>query len=317
MELFESMSRDQESTVASENLELAKSSWQNWLLMAGMSLLITIGLTTAIPPLMSQHITNVWPWVNTDLVLLTGLSLAMFVFVGYLTQKERQLATMRRRLAELQHETTERARRNYSRVLGIFNVSRMIGSKTYLQGVFDCITKTCTESFGCQRASLMEFDKKNSELVLRSESSHSNAKAIIGQRRKVGEGIAGWVAANRRPVLIRTPSDTERYPGLEFHERYSASSMVVPIIVGDSLVGVLNVSSKSPDVDYDEDDLRILWVFAENAGTCIQQTKQVDWIKESIRLSNECPHFQGQCRPPLPEAIMKVETIAGTSRQPH
>ena len=50
--------------------------------------------------------------------------------------------------------------------------------------------------------------------------------------------------------------------------------MVVPIIVSDGLVGVLSVSTESPNIDYEDEDLRVLWVFAENAGMCIRQVSR-------------------------------------------
>ncbi len=58
--------------------------------------------------------------------------------------------------------------------------------------------------------------------------------------------------------------------------------MVVPIVLRDELVGVLNVSSQSEEVDYDEEDVRALEVFAENVGTCIRHTQQADWMRQTI-----------------------------------
>jgi GAF domain-containing protein len=64
--------------------------------------------------------------------------------------------------------------------------------------------------------------------------------------------------------------------------------MVVPIIVRDELVGVLNVSSRSRDVVYDENDLLALQGFASSAGACIRHTEQASWIRRMVpQLSDE------------------------------
>jgi GAF domain-containing protein len=66
------------------------------------------------------------------------------------------------------------------------------------------------------------------------------------------------------------------------------AAMVVPIMVRDELVGVLNISSRAPDTTYVEEDLRALEVFAENAGTCIRQAERSEWMRQTIdRMHNQ------------------------------
>jgi GAF domain-containing protein len=57
---------------------------------------------------------------------------------------------------------------------------------------------------------------------------------------------------------------------------------VVPIMVRDELVGVLNISSRATETIYFEEDLRALEVFAENAGTCIRQAERSEWMRQTI-----------------------------------
>ena len=60
------------------------------------------------------------------------------------------------------------------------------------------------------------------------------------------------------------------------------ATILVPIMVRDELVGVLNISSRAPGTTYDEEDLRALEVFAENAGTCIRQAERAEWMRQTI-----------------------------------
>jgi GAF domain-containing protein len=59
--------------------------------------------------------------------------------------------------------------------------------------------------------------------------------------------------------------------------------MVVPVILRDELVGVINVSSRSRGVEFDQDDIRALQAFAENVGAAIRHTEQADWMRATIR----------------------------------
>jgi transcriptional regulator with GAF, ATPase, and Fis domain len=260
---------------------LHRISWRNWLFLAVISVFTVVGLATAIPPLLSKRLVTAWPWEQTDLVLLAGLSLTVLVFVVYLTQQQRRVLAMQRELNELQEERAERTRRHYARLFALLNVSRIMGIETNLQEVFDCITRLCVDTFLGNRSSLMLYDKDAGDLVIRSANGDYDAP-VIGRRQDLGEGIAGWSALHRRPLFLSRNVDLSAYPGLDVEDTTVLAAMVVPIIVRDELVGVLNVSTQRPDVIYDEEDLRALQVFAENAGACIRHTEHADWMRMTI-----------------------------------
>lgn len=275
---------------------LERHSWRNWYLLAAAALMTTTGLATAIPPLLSERIANPWPWVKTDLVLLFGLSLMVLIFVCYLTQQQRHVASVLRHLRQLQDEKSERISQNNARTYALLNVSQIMGAETDLQSIFDTITKMCMKAFNCHRASLMLVDKETQELVVRSVGDLSS-KEIIGMRQKIGEGIAGWATTHRKALFLGDPSDFKDYPGLGEGKNPSVqSAMVVPIILRDDVVGVLNVSTNSPDIKCDEEDLTALQVFARNAGACIRHKEHVDWLKLVVnKLREKNPSAERNC----------------------
>ncbi|MBI4719898.1 MAG: GAF domain-containing protein [Chitinivibrionia bacterium] len=264
---------------------LERSVWHNWSLLAATSLITTAGLAVAFPQVAKNRVSIAWPWPRTDLVLLAAVSLLMLALILYLTHKQQMLLKLRRDYCTLHAEARDRADRHCSRLIELFSVSHTMIAETDLQRVFDCITKTCAESFPCQGASLMLLDEKTNELVVRSTGSiaETDKPDIVGMRQKIGKGISGWVAEHRKPVLLVFPDDVKNYPGLHFTVRASlTASMVVPIIVRDEFVGILNVSASSPDIIYDESDLRVLQVFADNVGASIRHTEQTNWIRQAF-----------------------------------
>jgi signal transduction protein with GAF and PtsI domain len=156
-----------------------------------------------------------------------------------------------------------------------------MGSETDIQSIFDTITKMCVETFLCRRASLMLVDKNTQELVVRSVYG-TVSKDIIDMRQKIGEGIAGWVATHRKALFLGDSSDFEKYPELKGIDASIHSAMVVPIILRDDVVGVLNVSTDITDIKYDMEDLEALQVFAGNAGACIRHKEHVDWLRHVV-----------------------------------
>jgi transcriptional regulator with GAF, ATPase, and Fis domain len=260
---------------------LYRRTWRNWFLLAGVLLLTSIGLATAIPPLLGERHFNPWPWMKTDLVLLVGLSVTMLIFVAYLTQQQLVVMGMHKRFMSLQARYEERLIRHTARMYALASVSRIMSVETDIRSILQSITNICAEIFSCHRSSLMLLDAQKNELVVRSVSGQSDLN-MLDMRQKVGEGIAGWAAAHREPILIRDTYDCARYPDLRFNYPSLTSTMVVPILLRDEIVGVINATSNSPEITYDEDDLRAFQVFAENAGACIRHAEHVNWLKQMI-----------------------------------
>jgi transcriptional regulator with GAF, ATPase, and Fis domain len=96
--------------------------------------------------------------------------------------------------------------------------------------------------------------------------------AAVGQRMRLGEGVAGYVAIRRDPVLIDGHADPELFPGLVLREPYVESAMSVPLVHRAELQGVLNVNAPIGR-SFTEYDLRALAVFAEQAALAIANAR--------------------------------------------
>jgi GAF domain-containing protein len=160
------------------------------------------------------------------------------------------------------------------------------------------ITTACKETFACEQVSLMLLDRKAEELVVRAANGHANEDEVRSHRVRVGQGIAGWVAEHRQPLILGKSVDPDRYPGFTPRNQNLSAAMVVPITVRDELVGVLNVGSRADSREYKEDDLRALLVFAENAGITCRHAEQTNWMRETIqRLDRELQSRDQRLRP--------------------
>jgi GAF domain-containing protein len=119
---------------------------------------------------------------------------------------------------------------------------------------------------------------------VRSASGHDDAEKVLGTRQKIGEGVAGYVAAQAKPVLLGAGKlDGQTFLALRTQRRAPEAAIVVPILVRDELVGVINVASDRAGTVYDDEDLQALQVFAENVGSCIRHTQQAEWMRQLIR----------------------------------
>jgi transcriptional regulator with GAF, ATPase, and Fis domain len=261
---------------------LERRTWLNWLTLVGISLVATLGLASTLFFMLRRRIESPWPWVNTDFVLLGGLALSISAYVIYLTGQQRNLTALLNKVQGLEKDRAERIRQQHERLMALLNVSRIMGSETNTQNVFDAITKTCREIFDADRVSLMLVDTSTQELVVQSATGNTDITKALGSREPLGQGIAGWVAQQGEPRIV-VPEDMKNLPATKTEGKRLCEAMIVPIFVRGELVGVLNVGSTSPQVHFSEDDLKALQVFAENAGSCIRHAEQADWMRQTIQ----------------------------------
>lgn len=249
--------------------------WENWTVLSSAYVITTTGLGVVIAILLKDRSTSLWPWARTEFLLVGGCVVMVLLLVAHLSVEQKRLNRINAQLTLFQDEINENARR---RLTALLNVSQMMVLQSDLQKVFDCITKTCVETFTCDQASLMLFDQNTRRLTVRSAHGHLDVEKVLGSHQSLGEGIAGWVAMHKTALVLgrQAPSD---HPTLKLLSGALTAAMVCPIIVRNELVGVVSISSRAPKVVYDNDDLHALKVFAENAGTCIRHAEQAEWMR--------------------------------------
>jgi len=260
---------------------LHHSSYTNWFMIAMVAMLTLVSVATVLPPMLSARMAGIWFFSKPQMLLIAGLTLALILLAG-LAHQRRYLSTLRRQFESIQRTERDRAERQAARTYALLNMSKVMVEQNDLQTVFDAITRICVDAFACDKASLMVYDRESNALVVRAVCGQSIPKDMLGTRQPLGKGISGFVAQQRAPLVLRANQKTN-VPGLELKSRDIISAMIVPVILREELVGVVNVSAKSPDVNFDDDDLRALQVFAENVGAAIRHTEQAEWMRATIR----------------------------------
>ncbi len=256
-----------------------RRSWGNWVVLATSYVITTGGLAVAIALLLPDRFTSPWPWVRTEYALVGACVLLVITLVTYLSFEQRHLDRLNAQFLRLEGEVQANARR---RLYALLSVSRIMGHHSDLQSIFESITAACKETFQCDQASLMQFDSARKRLVVRAARGHADPSKVIGTEKWIGEGIAGWVAQHQTPLILGRAGEPNAHPELKLASKTLSAAIVVPIILRDELVGVISISSRSPDVRYEDDDLHALKVFAENAGACIRHAEQAEWMRKTI-----------------------------------
>ncbi|MEM6925805.1 MAG: sigma-54-dependent Fis family transcriptional regulator [Myxococcota bacterium] len=146
---------------------------------------------------------------------------------------------------------------------------RLADRRVDLDEVLHTVVDAVAEALEAERSTLYLHDPSTGELV--SRAAHLPEIAEIRLRR--GEGIAGWVARTRRPMVLgRERPDPRWSDRVDAATGYRTTSLLcAPVLAGDDLVGVLQVLNRRSG-DFDEDDLDRLGRIARDLAALLDDT---------------------------------------------
>ena len=102
-------------------------------------------------------------------------------------------------------------------------------------------------------------------------------------RTKMGEGFTGWVAANGQPLLIDEANADPRGATITGTDDVDESMLCVPMRYDERVIGVITLS-KLGLRQFDQDDLRLLTILADQAATAVESARL---LSRSDRLATE------------------------------
>jgi len=98
---------------------------------------------------------------------------------------------------------------------------------------------------------------------------------------KIGEGIAGWVARERKKVLIQNLENDVRYKkdlGFKFE---SNSLITVPLLTDTDLLGVISINNKKSGYAFNHNDLHMLEAISNQLAIVFQNYFLLQKVRES------------------------------------
>lgn len=151
-------------------------------------------------------------------------------------------------------------------------VADLITSGLYLEELLRLIVHVTAEVMNSKVSSLMLLGPEKDELTVRATQSISeayNKKPNI----KLGEGIAGIVARDNKPIAVLDVKEDSRYLNQDIARKEGLCSLAsVPLAVKGKVIGVLNCYT-SKKHKFSKQELGILTALANQAAIAIENAE--------------------------------------------
>ncbi len=166
--------------------------------------------------------------------------------------------------AELEHEELE----------ALIDVSLTVNASLEWEKVLESIMAVTTSVMKVEASALMLVNEEETELSFQVAEG-DKAKTVKEMRIKMGEGIAGWVAKERKPAIVNDVSSDSRFIGAtdESTGFTTKSILCVPMQTKEKLLGVIEVINRLDGSAFTEHDQLLCSAIANQAAIALENSR--------------------------------------------
>ena len=177
---------------------------------------------------------------------------------------ERKRAERERTQAALERAAAERTRR-------LQGVTETALAHLDLSELTPQLVARCRDALAADTATLLLLAADGHTLTVAAAIGFDDDELIRRTTVAVGEGFAGRVAAVRAPIIVEDV-DAREIVGTAMRAAGLRSLLGVPLLVGDSVLGVLHVGSATPR-RFKPDEVELLRLAGERVGLAIEHAR--------------------------------------------
>ena len=166
-------------------------------------------------------------------------------------------------------------------------VARALTQSLELREILDIIMQKMVQFFNPERWSMLMVDQAGQELTY-AVAVGEDAESLRGLTIRMGEGLAGWVAATGNPLVVPDVSQDVQWSAFSrAHPELRISSIAcIPIRSNDQTLGVIQLFNSKLDLmsEYSQSFIRIL---CDYAAIAIQNARSVELIHQ-LTITDDC-----------------------------
>jgi len=137
------------------------------------------------------------------------------------------------------------------------------------------------DDMGAQRCSLLLMSPEEQMLYLAAARGIA-PNVPAGHRIRLGEGVAGKVAATRQPLLVQDVDEAKNHPLLRDEHFTTGSFISFPLVYHGALVGVVNLTNRAMHGIFVEEDIERVRLLALVIGLVATQARLPERMLETL-----------------------------------
>ncbi len=201
-------------------------------------------------------------------------------------------------------DIVEKLERKVSKLAYIHQVSHTINSIQSVEELLDYALSESLLALESDAGSIFLWDPEKEELEL-VVSRGKIKKELKGLKKKLGEGVAGFVAKDGKPLLVKDVKDDPKLKDKRGKGRkYRTSSFIsVPMFAKGKLKGVISITEKKTEEPFTDDELEFLFIIANHVAVAL----------DNIMLYKKLSNFNMELQEKVTQATNELKEIVHES----
>jgi putative nucleotidyltransferase with HDIG domain len=167
-----------------------------------------------------------------------------------------------------------------NRLSALNQISRMLGMEHDKKQLYSMAVSLPVELLKAEIGHLMLPEVEKDNLVV--EFSLGLAKAKSGTKHSItaGKGLAGWVATNKKSLLVEDFDKQDRFPLVSTMGYRRRTAISAPIMIKDELIGVISLINRKDGTCFSDEDRTLLATMASETAMAINNALLLERIQK-------------------------------------
>lgn len=169
--------------------------------------------------------------------------------------------------------------------VAIYELGQTIAFTLDPQTVISKLADAALQQTDADEVSILLPTTEGSDELYVASVRGQNRERLLGERVPLGEGIAGWVAREREPLILDGEVNDRRFRSLWPHPEIR-SALSIPMQVAGKLVGVININALSRPRPFTLGQMKALTILASTAAAALESASlfgQVQRAEQNYR----------------------------------
>ncbi len=165
-------------------------------------------------------------------------------------------------------------------IAALYNLSKAMSSTMNPEQLLNLILKSACKSLQADGGSLILLNQRKKELTVRNCLTVFDGK-IFKRKVRVNEKIADLKDKMREPRIVAGRQSMVEHFKFEDEFENVKSRMVVPLMIKNDVIGIVNLKRVKEDKKFVEQDIKLLSIFAKDAALAIENTRAYQALEDA------------------------------------
>ncbi|MDA3901390.1 MAG: GAF domain-containing protein [Spirochaetes bacterium] len=185
-------------------------------------------------------------------------------------------------------------KKDYNNLQKLIEITKLINATLDIGKLLNTVMEAIKDILHTEASSLLFFDEMTDELVFKAVIGEKSDLLTEQYRFKTSQGIAGWCAANKETLIVNDVYPDPRFnPNFDKITGFKTNAIIcAPLLFKGKLIGVIEGVNPIDRDDFNEDDMKLFTLFAEQAVMAVQNAIIFERSIERTKMQHEISSAQ-------------------------